>query len=67
MPNQYETNNACGCTTTPDVPVTVDGGTGNDTLITGLVNDTINGGFGSDYMDGGAGTGPRRLLLARVL
>ena len=37
------------------IPVTVDGGAGNDTLIAGTRNDTLIGGPGPDRFRGGAG------------
>ena len=38
-----------------DVPVSLSGGTGNDTLIGGSGNDTLDGGAGADSLTGGDG------------
>lgn len=37
-------------------PVTMDGGTGNDSLVGGLGNDLFTSGLGNDTINGGAGT-----------
>jgi hypothetical protein len=37
------------------IPVTLNGGNGNDTLIGGAANDLLSGGNGNDNLDGGAG------------
>ena len=37
------------------VDLTIDGGTGNDIIVSGSGNDTITGGIGNDYIDGGEG------------
>ena len=42
---------------TPDLPVTVIGGAGDDNLTTAFGNDVLIGGFGSDVMNGGLGAG----------
>lgn len=37
------------------IPITLDGGNGNDILVAGNGNDTITGGIGNDSLSGGAG------------
>jgi Ca2+-binding RTX toxin-like protein len=39
----------------PSHAISINGGSGNDTLIGGSANDTLNGGTGTDSMNGGAG------------
>jgi uncharacterized delta-60 repeat protein len=39
-----------------NIPISIDGGDDNDTLITGSANDTLLGGFGWDYLDGALGS-----------
>jgi Ca2+-binding RTX toxin-like protein len=41
--------------TSPDEPITVDGGSGDDTITTGSANDVIFGGSGRDNINSGAG------------
>lgn len=47
-PGQY-------CCAHPDVPITVFGGTGNDTITGAFVGDTLNGEAGDDTLKGGSG------------
>ena len=54
LPNQYGA--AFGCCTPPDIPVTVNGGPGNDSITGALANDVLAGGFGSDVIAGSTGT-----------
>jgi Ca2+-binding RTX toxin-like protein len=54
LPNQYGA--AFGCCTPPDIPVTVNGGPGNDSITGALANDVLAGGFGSDVIAGSMGT-----------
>ena len=41
--------------TSPDEPLTVDGGSGDDTITTGSANDVVFGGSGRDTINSGAG------------
>ena len=43
------------------VPVTIDGGSGNDTLLGGAENDLLLGGPGDDFVDGNIGSDVARL------
>jgi Ca2+-binding RTX toxin-like protein len=54
LPNQYGA--AFGCCSPPDIPVTVNGGPGNDSITGALANDVLAGGFGSDVLAGSTGT-----------
>jgi Ca2+-binding RTX toxin-like protein len=51
----YVDTSAIAGTGIKPVDAFVDGGAGNDTIVTGAGNDTIFGGAGNDYLDGGPG------------